>query len=233
MRNQYKFFVCALFFALYIIVFSVDSTSAGDLELKGAGATFPQPFYEALFSMHYRQSGIKVSYEGVGSGEGMRRLFDRAVDFAGTDKIMEHGGSVNGDPHVLNIPTCVGAVAIIYNVPGNPKLRFTPEIIAEIYLGRITRWNDKRIAAVNEKAILPDIQITAVHRSDESGTTFIFSEYLSKTNKKWRDTIGVGKSVNWPKGRPAKGNPGVAGMVRQIPGAVDRKSTRLNSSHAS
>lgn len=203
-----------------LLFFATDCYSSGMLELKGAGATFPQPFYEALFSIFNRQSNIKVRYEGVGSGEGLRRFVEKSVDFAGTDKRMKKNTAFANFPAVLHIPTCVGAVVMVYNVPGNPKLRFTPDIIADIYFGKIRRWNDGRIAAINGQAKLPDMPITVVFRSDASGTTFIFSEYLSKTRADWRDSVGSGTSLKWPVGQGVKGNPGVAGLVRQIPGTI-------------
>jgi len=189
-------------------------------ELKGAGATFPQPFYEMLFTMYHRRHTVKVVYDGVGSGEGLKLLAARTVDFAGTDKMARQDAADAGSGTILNIPTCVGAVAVVYNVPGNPRLRFTPDIVADIFLGRIERWSDPRIAAVNRSAGLPDIPISVVYRIDASGTTFIFSDYLAKTSSQWKDSIGRGTSLKWPAGQGAKGNPGVAGLVGQIPGSI-------------
>lgn len=194
--------------------------AAAASELKGAGATFPQPLYEMLFTMYQRRHAVKVVYEGVGSGEGLRLLSTRTIDFAGTDKMASQETTDAGSGAVLNIPTCVGAVVVVYNVPGNPKLRFTPEVVADIFLGRIKRWNDPRIAAVNPPGDLPDIPITVVYRIDASGTTFIFSDYLAKTSGEWSDRIGKGTFLKWPTGQGAKGNPGVAGLVRQIPGSI-------------
>ncbi|OPY00849.1 MAG: Phosphate-binding protein PstS precursor [Syntrophorhabdus sp. PtaB.Bin047] len=189
-------------------------------ELRGAGATFPQPFYEMLFTMYRRGHAVKVRYEGVGSGEGLRLLATKTVDFAGTDKMARQEATDANSGAILNIPTCVGAVAVVYNVPGNPRLRFTPDIIADIFLGRIKRWSDPRIAAVNRPASLPDIPIAVVYRVDASGTTFIFSDYLAKTSREWNDSIGRGTSLKWPAGQGARGNPGVAGLVGQIPGSI-------------
>ncbi len=209
------FFICVL-----LASGVAPCLSSGASELTGAGATFPQPFYETLFSIYQRQRNIKVHYEGTGSGEGLRRLANRTIDFAGTDKMMSQGASDAASDAVLNIPTCVGAVAVVYNVPGNPKLRFTADIVSGIFLGRIKRWNDPRIATVNPRASLPEIPVSVVYRMDASGTTYIFSEYLAKTNRQWSDEIGKGTSLQWPTGQGAKGNPGVAGLVQQIPGSV-------------
>ncbi len=208
------------FLCFLLVSHSALCSSSSGSELRGAGATFPQPFYETLFSIYQRQNNIKVHYEGTGSGEGLRQLVSKTVDFAGTDKIMQQNTSEAGSGEVLNIPTCVGAVAVVYNVPGDPGLRFTPDIVADIFFGRIKRWNDPRIAAVNRHAALPEIPIAVIYRMDASGTTFIFSEYLARTSKEWNDRIGKGTSLTWPTGQGAKGNPGVAGLVRQIPGAV-------------
>jgi len=210
-----------LIFSLYALLAgnSTFSTSVAS-ELSGAGATFPQPFYEMLFSMYQRQHAVKVRYDGVGSGEGLQLLAKRSVDFAGTDKIMGQDALNAASDTVLNIPTCVGAVAVVYNVPGNPNLRFTSDIITDIFLGRIKRWSDPRIMAVNERGAMPEIPITVVYRIDASGTTFIFSDYLAKTSKEWSDRMGRGTSLQWPTGQGARGNPGVAGLVRQIPGSI-------------
>lgn len=215
-RPTFLFF----FLCLLLVAQSALCSSSGGSELHGTGATFPQPFYETLFSIYQRQHNVKVHYEGTGSGEGLRRLASRTVDFAGTDKIMQQGASGADSEEVLNIPTCVGAVAVVYNVPGDPRLRFTADIVADIFFGRIKRWNDPRIVSVNRHAALPGIPITVIYRLDASGTTFIFSEYLARTSKEWKDRIGKGTSLTWPTGQGARGNPGVAGLVRQIPGAV-------------
>lgn len=210
-----------LFIILFLCILLAGNGEqpAHGAELKGAGATFPQPFYETLFSLYKRQHAVKVNYEGVGSGEGLRLLENKSVDFAGTDRIPPGPGDKSSSA-IVNIPTCVGAVAVVYNIPGNPGLRFTADMVADIFLGRIKRWNDPRILALNRQASLPDIPVTVVHRIDTSGTTFIFSDYLAKTSREWKEKIGRGTSVQWPTGQAARGNPGVAGLVRQIPGAI-------------
>jgi phosphate transport system substrate-binding protein len=195
--------------------------AAAGVDLFGAGATFPQPLYDRMFSTYERQSGIKIQYEGSGSGAGIERIIKKQVDFAGTDAFMTEKELKEAGASIIHIPTCLGAVVMTYNLPGNPRLRFTAEAIADIFLGKIRRWSDPKMAEINPGVKLPDMPITAVHRSDGSGTTFIFSEYLSKVNKEWKEKIGTGKSLHWPAGlAAAKGNPGVAGLVKQISGAI-------------
>ena len=210
--------IVALILATFCLC--VQPSWGGEVQIKGAGATFPEPFYYRAFDAYYRQRGIKVNYRGEGSGAGMRQLFARSVDFAGTDIVPYEPGQPE-NAALVRIPTCLGAVVLIYNLRDNPKLRFTPEILADIYLGKITKWNDPRLVSINREVNLPDLAINVIHRSDESGTTYIFTDYLSKTSDVWRKTIGSAKShVQWPTGQGAKGNPGLAGMVRQITGAI-------------
>ena len=192
-----------------------------DQELLGAGATFPQPIYSKLFDTYYQQNKVKVNYQGIGSGGGINQLTKKTVDFGATDAFMTEKELKEAGAAVVHIPTCLGAVVITYNLPGNPKLTFTPEIIADIFLGKITKWSDARIAAANPGIKAPDLPVSVVHRADGSGTTYIFSEYLTKVSPEWKGKIGTGKSLNWPANQIGqKGNPGVAGFVNQTPGAV-------------
>ncbi len=189
--------------------------------LSGAGATFPEPLYSKMFDIYNRQYGTRIQYQGIGSGAGMRDLIAKRVDFAGTDIYLSVQDSEEGVTPLVRIPTCLGAVAIIYNLPDNPKVRFSSDVVAEIFLGRITKWNDPKIVSLNKEARLPDMAIAVVYRADESGTTHIFTDYLSKTSLEWAKSMGKGTSaVNWPRGQGAKGNPGVTGMVKQIPGSI-------------
>jgi len=208
---------------LAVLCVEVGPLWCGEVQINGAGATFPEPFYFKAFDMYYRQRGIKINYRGEGSGAGMRQLFSRSVDFAGTDIVpVETGpGNASGNTALVRVPTCLGAVVLIYNLRDNPKLRFSPEIIADIYLGKITKWNDQRLVSINHGVNLPDLAINVIHRSDESGTTYIFTDYLSKASPAWRNAMGPAVShLRWPAGQGAKGNPGLAGMVRQITGAI-------------
>ena len=196
------------------------TAQAGDKDLLGAGATFPFPFYQKLFDTYNQQQGIKVNYQAIGSGGGIQQLKQKTVDFGGTDAFMEDKDIQEAGAAILHVPTCLGAVVITYNIPGDPALKLTPDIIVDIFLGRIDKWNDKRIAEINQGAKLPDMNIVTVHRSDGSGTTSIFSDYLSRVSAEWKERVGAGKSLNWPNGLGAKGNPGVAGLIKQMPGAI-------------
>jgi phosphate transport system substrate-binding protein len=192
---------------------------AQEKELLGAGATFPYPLYSKMFDVYHKETGVKVNYQAIGSGGGIRQLINKTVDFGGSDAIMSDKDLKKAGSPVLHIPTCAGAVVVTYNLAGGPRLKFTPDIIADIFLGKIKKWNDPRITAVNPGVKLPDAEITVVHRSDGSGTTFIFSSYLSKVSQEWKEKVGSGPSLNWPAGLGGKGNPGVAGLVKQAPGS--------------
>ncbi len=189
------------------------------LELLGAGATFPYPLYSKMFDV-YSKTGDKVNYQAIGSGGGIKQLIAKTTDFGGTDAIMSAEEDNEAGSPVIHIPTCLGAVVVSYNLPLSQTLKFTPEVIADIFLGKITVWNDSRISAINPGVKLPKLPITVVYRSDGSGTTYIFTEYLDKVNQDWSKTVGHGKSVKWPIGIGSKGNPGVSGTVNQTPGAI-------------
>jgi phosphate transport system substrate-binding protein len=193
---------------------------AGGKELLGAGATFPFPYYSKLFDTYNQEKGVRVNYQAIGSGGGIQQLKAKTVDFGGTDDCMKDKEMAEAGAPILHIPTCLGAVVITYNVPGDPAIKLTPSLIVDIFLGRIEKWNDKRILDVNPGVQLPDMNIATVHRSDGSGTTAIFSDYLSRVSAEWKERVGAGKSLNWPNGLGAKGNPGVAGLVKQVPGAI-------------
>jgi phosphate transport system substrate-binding protein len=189
-------------------------------ELTGAGASFPYPLYSKMFSVYAQEKGINVNYQKVGSGSGIKAIKNKLVDFGASDAFLDNK-KLKGMPYkTLHIPTCLGAVSLTYNLPGNPSLKFTPEIIAGIFLGEITNWNDKKITEVNPGVKLPDQNITVVHRSDSSGTTAIFTDYLAKVSKSWKKKVGPGQAVNWPVGLGGKKNDGVSALVKQTPGAV-------------
>lgn len=197
-----------------------SSIYAEQIELLGAGATFPYPLYSKVFYEYHNQRGVKVNYQSIGSGGGIRQLMNKTVDFGGSDAFMSDEAIKEAGGDILHIPTCLGAVVMTYNLPGNPQLRFTPEIIVGIFLGKITDWNDPKIKEANDGVNLPKMKIIVVHRSDGSGTTFIFTDYLSKISQEWREKVGRGTSVNWPVTLGAKGNEGVTGLVKQIPGSI-------------
>ncbi len=186
----------------------------GAVELSGAGATFPLPFYNVIFENFSGTYGDIVAYGGIGSGGGVRNLRDGIVDFAGSDAFLTDK-EMSTMPPIIHVPTCMGAVVLAYNLPGIPELNLSGDVIADIFAGKIRKWNDGRIKALNEGTNLPEADIIPVYRSDGSGTTFVFTDYLSKVNKHWEATYGTGKSVNFPIGQAAKGNPGVAGVIAQ------------------
>ncbi len=208
-----------LILAMCIMIMGFSSQSLAK-ELLGAGATFPYPYYSKLFDSYKNKTGVKINYQAIGSGGGIRQLLKKTVDFGGTDAYMKDKDLQKAEGPIVHIPTCLGAVVMTYNLPGNPTLKLSSDIIVDIFFGKINKWNDKRIAAINPKAQLPDMNIVVVHRSDGSGTTFIFSDYLSKVSTQWKEKVGAGKSLNWPCGLGAKGNPGVAGLIKQVPGSV-------------
>jgi phosphate transport system substrate-binding protein len=198
------------------------AASSGGVDLTGAGATFPYPLYSKWFSMYAEKTGIRINYQSIGSGGGIRQLSEQTVDFGASDAPMsdEELGKAKGGP-ILHIPTVLGAVVVTYNVPGAPAaLKLSGDVVAEIFLGKITKWNDTRIASLNPGATLPSTDILVVHRSDGSGTTYIFTDYLSAVSAAWKSHPGKGKEVQWPVGLGAKGNEGVAGQVKQTPGAI-------------
>lgn len=188
-------------------------------ELSGAGATFPLPFYNAVFEQFAETKGDAVAYGGIGSGGGVRNLRDKIVDFAGSDAFLTDKEMADMNP-VIHIPTCMGAVVLAYNLEGVEELRLTGEIIADIFVGNIKMWNDERIKSLNPQALLPNEAIIPVFRSDGSGTTFVFTDYLTKVSQMWASKFGAGKSVNFPVGQAAKGNPGVASVIKQTKNSI-------------
>jgi len=214
MKKGLKLF---MFFSILIGLCSLGF--AKEIELIGAGATFPYPLYSKMFDVYNKEYGVKINYQAIGSGGGIRQLTNKIVDFGGSDAIMTEKDLKEAGAPVLHIPTCAGAVVVTYNLSGDPQLKFTPDVIADIFLGKIKKWNDRRITAINSGIKLPDTDIIVVHRSDGSGTTSIFSSYLSKISPEWKEKVGAGPSLNWPVGLGGKGNPGVAGLVKQTPGS--------------
>ena len=188
-------------------------------ELSGAGATFPLPFYNVVFENFSQVNGDVVAYGGIGSGGGVRNLRDKIVDFAGSDAFLSDKEMAEMNP-VIHIPTCMGAVVVAYNLDGVDELKLSGEVIADIFAGNIKMWNDERLAALNPDVTLPAEAIIPVFRSDGSGTTFVFTDYLTKVSPMWKEKFGAGKSVNFPSGQAAKGNPGVAGVVKQTKNSI-------------
>ena len=190
--------------------------------LTGAGATFPNPIYTKWFDAYQKQTGVRINYQSIGSGGGIRQFTEGTVDFGATDGPMKDEQIAAVQGNVLHIPTVLGAVVVTYNLPqvGKTPLRFDGATLADVFLGRITKWNDTRIAALNPGVSLPAADIIVVHRSDGSGTSFIFTDYLSKVSSEWKSKVGSATSVEWPIGLGGKGNEGVTQQVKQSEGAI-------------
>ncbi|MDQ3280802.1 MAG: phosphate ABC transporter substrate-binding protein PstS [Acidobacteriota bacterium] len=193
----------------------------GTLAINGAGATFPYPLYSKWFAdFGAKRPEVRINYQSIGSGGGIRQLSAGTVFFGATDSPMTDEQLKAAGGNVLHFPTTLGAVVPVYNVPNVAALNFPRAVLADIFLGKVAKWNDARLAAANAGVQLPDLPIVVVHRSDGSGTTFIFCDFLSKVSPAFKSTIGASTSVQWPAGVGAKGNEGVAGLVRQTPGAI-------------
>lgn len=208
-----------------LLVFILTSISTAQLQLNGAGATFPYVIYSKWFDEYQKKTGVQFNYQSIGSGGGIKQVIEGTVDFGATDGPMKDEqlaeAKTKQGTDILHIPTVMGAVVATYNVTGiGAGLKITSDILADIFLGKITKWNDAKIAAENKGLTLPDKSIVVVHRSDGSGTTYIFVDYLSKVSAEWKEKVGVGTSVNWPVGLGGKGNEGVAGQVKQIDGSI-------------
>lgn len=205
---------------------TTTATGASDAtSLNGAGATFPQPLYTKWFDAYFQQKNVKINYQGVGSGAGIQQITAGTVDFGASDGIMTAdqitAAEAKGGP-ILHIPMTSGAEAVIYNISGitSGQLKLSGDVLANIYLKTITKWNDPAITALNPGLNLPDVPIAVVHRSDGSGTTYIFTNYLSKVSDDWKTKVGNANSVNWPGDIGGQGNAGVAGQVQQLPNSI-------------
>ena len=194
----------------------------GQTQLNGAGATFPYPMYSKWFNEYNKlHPDVQINYQSIGSGGGIRQVLNGTVDFGASDGPMTDEQLKEAKTKILHIPTVLGADVPAYNVPGvNGEIKFTPEALAGIFLGKISNWSDPAIAKVNPGVNFPNQSIIVVHRSDGSGTTYIFTDYLSKVSKEWEATVGKGTSVKWPVGLGGKGNEGVAGQIRQLQGSI-------------
>ena len=189
--------------------------------VTGAGATFPYPLYSKWFDEFHKQNpDIQINYQSIGSGGGIRQILEGTVDFGATDGPMTEEQMKGAKIPILHLPTALGAVVPTYNVPGVERIQFTPDALAGIFLGKITHWNDPALAKENPGVTLPAAAIVPIHRSDGSGTTYIFTDYLAKVSPEWQQSVGRGTSVNWPVGLGGKGNEGVAGLVKQTPNAI-------------
>lgn len=190
-------------------------------KLTGAGATFPYPIYSKWFSEYSAaHPGVEINYQSIGSGGGIKQVTAGLVDFGASDVTMNDDQLAQSKIKLVHIPTVLGAVVPIFNVTGVSDIKFSPDVLADIFLGKISNWNDPRIAKDNPGVKLPSQNINVIHRAEGSGTTFIFTDYLSKVSKDWLNGPGRGAALNWPKGIGGKGNDGVAGLVRQLPGSI-------------
>ena len=194
----------------------------GQTTLNAAGATFPYPIYSKWFSEYHKlHPDVQINYQSIGSGGGIRQVTAGTVDFGASDMPMTDKQLQEAKFKILNLPTVLGAVVPAYNIPGvTGEVKFTPDALAGIFLGKISRWNDKAITSANPGVNFPDKEVIVIHRSDGSGTTFIWTDYLSKVSPEWKSSVGSDTSVKWPIGMGGKGNEGVAGMVRQLSGAI-------------
>src|SRR5262245_13010647 len=199
-----------------------STAQAQTVQIDGAGATFPYPIYSKWFSEYNKlHANVQINYQSIGSGGGIRQLTNQTVFFGASDGPMTNEQLAAAPGKVLHFPTVLGGVVPIYNIPGfTAELKFSGQTLADIFLGKITKWNDKAIAAENAGVNLPASDIAVVHRSDGSGTTYIFCDFLAKTQPEWRTKVGVATSVNWPVGVGGKGNEGVSGLVTQTPGSI-------------
>ena len=221
MINDSKPIAMLLLVCAFVLNACSGSTSS-EVRLQGAGATFPNPIYQKWFSEYNKaHANLKFDYQSIGSGGGIRQVSEGTVDFGGSDAPMKDEDLKAAKGEILHIPTVLGADVITYNLPEvSTELKLTPETIAGIFLGTIKKWNDLQITSSNPGVHLPASDITVIHRSDGSGTTFVFTDYLSKVSPEWKERVGAGTSVNWPVGNGAKGNEGVMGQVKQTPNSI-------------
>src|SRR5437016_2667064 len=197
------------------------SAVSAQMTINGAGATFPYPIYSKWFDEYAKvDPSVRFNYQSIGSGGGQKQILAQTVDFGASDGPMSDDNLAKAPGKLLHIPTVAGADVVAYNLPGNPVLKLDPDAIAGVFLGQIKKWNDPKIAALNPGIKLPDQDIVVVHRSDGSGTTYIWTDYLSKISSEWKQKVGTNTSVNWPTGLGGKGNEGVAGQIKQTPGAL-------------
>ena len=197
------------------------TTASAQLLINGAGATFPYPLYSKWFDDYAKvDPSVRFNYQSIGSGGGQKQILSQTVDFGASDGPMSDENLAKAPGKILHLPMVAGAVVVTYNLPGNPQLKLDGEAIADLFLGKITRWDDPRLAALNPGVKLPRLDVVIVHRSDGSGTSYIFTDYLSSISPGWKSTVGKDTSVKWPVGLGAKGNEGVAGQVKQLPGTL-------------
>ncbi|WP_455381512.1 phosphate ABC transporter substrate-binding protein PstS [Salinispira pacifica] len=199
---------------------SAKSTASSKETLTGAGSSFAYPIYDKMGKEYNAANGVQVNYQAIGSSGGIKNIKNKVVDFGGSDAFLTDAQIKEFDSSVIQFPTVAGAIVVTYNLSGNPTLKLTGDVLAKIYLGQITKWNDPAIASLNPGVTLPAQDIIVAHRSDGSGTTFNFTLYLERVSSEWKDKVGHGTSVNWPVGLGGAQNAGVAGIIKQTPGAI-------------
>lgn len=207
---------------LALVAGGMAQAAAAQSKLTGAGATFPNPIYSKWFDAYSKKAGVQINYQSVGSGAGIRQFTEGTVDLGASDGPMNESQIAAVNANVVHIPTVMGAVVVTYNLPGlgDTKLKLDGTVLVDIFMGRITKWDDKRIASLNPGVKLPSTDLIVVHRSDGSGTSYIFTDYLTKFSREWKDKVGFATSVNWPVGLGGKGNEGVTQQVKQVEGAL-------------
>ena len=218
-----KTIACSLVALVLLASASCGGGGAGsEIRMQGAGATFPNPLYQKWISEYGKLNhNIKIDYQSIGSGGGIKQIQARTVDFGASDAPMTNDELKSSPGELVHIPTVLGAVVITYNLSGVSKaLRFSPDVVADIFLGKITKWNDPRIKADNPDAALTAGDITVVHRAESSGTSFVFTDYLAKVSTEWKDKVGADKAPKWPVGQGGKGNEGVTGQIKQQPNTI-------------
>lgn len=221
MKQSFKIKQCIAFAILVLSATGLKVFAQDDKTLLGAGSSFIYPLFSKEFSEYNTKTGLQINYQSIGSGGGILQLTNKTVDFGASDAPLNDEQTAKMGAAVLHIPQASGAVVITYNLPGvTANLKLTPDVIADIFLGKITKWDDEKITGLNKGVSIPSLPIAVVHRSDGSGTTNIFTNYLSKVNPEWSTKVGSGTAVNWPAGLGGKGNEGVSGLVKQTPGAV-------------
>src|SRR6266516_5543021 len=202
------------------LLIGVTATASAQMMINGAGATFPYPIYSKWFDEYAKvDPSVRFNYQSIGSGGGQKQILAQTVDFGASDGPMSDDNLAKAPGKLLHIPTVAGADVVAYNLSGNPALKFDADIIAGIFLGQIKKWNDPKITGLNSRVTLSNQEIVVVHRSYGSGTTYIWTDYLSKISPEWKTKVGTNTSVNWPTGIGGKGNEGVSGQVKQTPGA--------------
>jgi len=217
-----KSLISALFATVVAAFVLVAGAAAQTVQINGAGATFPYPIYSKWFDEYNKlHPNVQINYQSIGSGGGIRQITDQTVFFGATDGPMTNDQLLAAPAKILHFPTVLGADVPVYNIPGvSAELKFSGQVLADIFLGKVTKWNDPAIAKLNSGVSLPATDIVVVHRSDGSGTTYIWVDYLAKISPEWKSKVGVATSVNWPVGLGGKGNEGVAGLVTQTPGSL-------------